>query len=320
MPKSQNLVWLPTELLLKKFHPDNPREHSWEEGEDLEEIKKSLIGFGWLTYPTINTNSEGDYEYLISGHGRIMVADNLKQIDDSEWWELEWDKWLKDKDTTQLNLKEHKNRFKNTYWNNCPVVPVNLDQESSNAALVRLNNTAKDGQDNPAKLAAVLAKLSKKSTELTGWEESHKKVFIQSYIKTKQEEETIEDDSEDTFPSSTPDFPPTQSIEHTPELSEKSIEEEILEQTQENQNLVEQSENLEETFAKHKGSDYNYNPEQQTRFLVYLDKNVMPDFKKCVDELSILLGIPQELDSHNRRSTTLYEVVQQFRSNLQDNV
>lgn len=327
MPTKQDnaLLWLPTDLLIKKFHPDNPREHSWEEGEDLEDIKKSLIGFGWLTYPTINTKTDGEFDYLLSGHGRVLVADNLKQIEDSEFWSNEWDRWLKSVDKDNLDLKKHQQRFKADYWQNCPVVPVNLDEESSNAALIRLNNTSKDGQDNPAKLAVILNKLPKKQVNLAGWDETNKKVFVSAYIKQKEQQPEKLDREEDDYNDSRGANALENYDRHldnednTSELSEESEnfnndyeeEKEIS-----NEELLEETDNLQDTLAVNQTSSYNYDPTNQTRLLVYLDKSVLQEFKAILEELAVKLDIDAGLDVHQRRSQTLLETIRQFNTIL----
>jgi hypothetical protein len=317
MPSKQDtsLIWLPTNLLIDRFHPDNPREHSWENGEDLEEIKKSLIAFGWLTYPTLNTKSTGDYDYLLSGHGRVLVADNLRTIDDSEWWENEWQKWLKAGEREELQTL-HRQRFNKKFWEKCPVVLTSLDDDSSQAALIRLNNTAKDGQDNPAKLAKILAKLPKKQTDLAGWDESTKKVFVQAYVKQKEEKtpessEYEEDEYEfkeydnTRLPSDRVSIDSNDESDTEEELSEE-------EQYQENTQLLEESESFNTVLAENKSESYNYDASTQSRFLVYLDKSLLSEFKSLIEELADVLGIEKKGDIHQWRSQTLFETVKQF--------
>lgn len=323
MPSKQDTstLWLPTSLLLDRFHPDNPREHSWNEGEDLEEIKKSLLGFGWLTYPTINIKTSGEYDYLLSGHGRVLVADNLQQIDDSDWWESEWEKWVKEGERKDLDLKKHKSRFVASYWEKCPVVLTNLDEESSNAALIRLNNTSKDGQDNPAKLANILAKLPKKSVDLAGWDEKTKNVFVQAYVKKKEQEpqkleqDEYEEDSDNSgeYSPRSPDRSLNDS-ENTPESEDYNNENESSEPT--NEDLLQDAETFEETLAVNQTSSYNYDPANQTRLLVYLDKSILQEFKNILEELAVKLDIDAGLDVHQRRSQTLLETVRQFNTLL----
>lgn len=315
--QDNSILWLPTEILIDRFHPDNPREHSWEDGEDLEEIKKSLIAFGWLTYPTINTKPSGEYDYLLSGHGRVLVADNLRTIDDPEWWSSEWDKWLKAGERSEHQAL-HLPRFASKYWEKCPVVVTSLDDDSSHAALVRLNNTAKDGQDDPAKLAKILARLPKKQTDLAGWDESTKNVFVQAYVKKVKEKPTPESEQEDdNYSQKDYDYNNLPSDRDTSNQdSQDDSEQSEEEQHQENQELLEDSDNLNPTLANNKSESYNYDASSQTRFLVYLDKTLLPEFKDIISELADRLGIEKEGDVHQWRSITLLEAIRQFNTSL----
>lgn len=307
-------IWLSTSLLLKKFHPNNPREHFWGDGNDLDEIKKSLIGFGWLTYPTLNTKN-GNYDYLLSGHGRILVADNLRNTKDSEWWADQWKKWLKDGDREDIQ-DFHQERFNAFYWDKCPVILTNLDEFSSEAALIRLNNTAKDGQDNPNKLAAILAKLPKKQVDLAGWDESTKKVFIQAYIKQAKDKPKPQDEFSEDYDRAK--NTPLESYDNSSYDSGDDYEATFEEQLEENKNLAESSEDLDHQKAINKTNSYNYDPTNQTRFLLYFDKELLPDFKKVVEELAIKLDIDQNVEIHQWRSRVIYEVVTQYYSQIKE--
>lgn len=315
-----NVLWLPTDLLLDRFHPENPREHSWDEGADLEAIADSLVNFGWLTFPSLQVDNEGDFGYILSGHGRIMSADNLRQ-QDNEWWEKEWQRWLKVGDRQDIADK-HKQRFCPEYWSQCPVVVATLDEKSQRSALLRLNNTARDGVDNNAKIAAILAKLPKRETKLAGWQESTKNVFIQAYLTKRESFPAIpNNDGDDAEVQGKQVFERPDATDYTNGWSgqEEAKDGQVslfsmdevgdTDWANDAEIAIANTDDINEVSAENQTSNYNPDFATQTRFLVYLGKEELSEFKDLVGKLADRFVIKKTGNTHEWRSRTLLTAI-----------
>lgn len=172
--KSEMVLWMPTSELLKKFDPDNPRMHDLE--GDVQKIAESLLGFGWATTLTLQENGN-----LVSGHGRCLAADQLRQYTPDQF-ELAWNEWLEVNPKRKAIADSHFPRFNSDYWQNCPVTVIPLDDASSKSLLVRMNNQNFDGSDSPEKIAAILAKLPEQLVEGAGFDKQQARSYIDAYM------------------------------------------------------------------------------------------------------------------------------------------
>jgi hypothetical protein len=286
------VLWLPTRTVLEKFHPENPREHTEE--HDLPWIRDSLLDFGWLTYPTIQQNLDGSLGYLISGHGRTIGADWLSQQDD-DFFASEWNRWIKATGRDKIAAK-HQGRFCADYWLKTPVIPTTLDDLSQKSALLRLNNTSHDGRDDPGKIAAILAQMPKRQIKSAGWDTSTANTFMQAFLQRKEEEPT-----EEEF-----DYQEKEYFERADatDYSGNTIDVEARESTSDYDSYtppsntevvtVDTTEVAENVLAEVESSNYNPNAEEQTRFLVYLNKDVIDEFKELVAVAADKLNIPKD--------------------------
>jgi hypothetical protein len=291
------VVWLRTQTILEKFHPENPREHTEE--HDLPWIRESLLDFGWLAYPSIQKNLDGSFGYLISGHGRTIGADWLSQQDD-DFFSKEWNRWIKPTGRDKIADK-HQGRFCGDYWLKSPVIPTTLDEISQKSALLRLNNTSHDGRDDPARIAAILAQMPKQQIKNAGWDTSTANNFMQAFLVRKEDQPDEEEfDYQDKEHLERPDatdytidvearsdyIPPDDALLVTVDTSE--VEDGILAEVQSS----------------------SYNPsEDQTRFLVYLNKDVVEEFKELVAVAADKLEITREGLAITWRSQTILEAI-----------
>jgi hypothetical protein len=294
---------LPTSSVLAKFHPENPREHSEE--NDLPWIRDSLLGFGWLIYPTIQRNLDGSFGYLISGHGRVQGADWLSQQDE-DFFLKEWKRWIKGTGRKEI-VEKHQERFCANYWTAIPVVPVTLDELSQKSALLRLNNTSHDGRDDPGKIAAILAQMPKRQIKTAGWDSGTANNFMQAFLVRKDEEEPKDEEQEGTGnydfdnkysntqmseDGTTIDVTPSRSDYTPPPPAEKVIVE---------------TENVTDVGA---AQSINYTGKgEQTQFFIFLDKGDLPDFRSKLDQLASQIGISTEGMVQQYRSQVILKIV-----------
>ncbi len=301
------ILWLPTRTIIDKFHPENPREHTEE--HDLPWIRDSLLDFGWLTYPTIQKNLDGSLGYLISGHGRATGADWLSQQDD-DFFSSEWNRWIKATGRDKI-ARLHQERFCSDYWLKSPVVPTTLDDLSQKSALLRLNNTSHDGRDDPGKIAAILAQMPKRQIQASGWDTSTANNFMQAFLQRKEEEPTEEEfDYQDKEYFERPEATDyssgysgdTVDIEASPSGYDTytPLKGEVV--------TVDTSEIVDGVLAEVESASYNPSDEQ-TRFLVYLEKEVLDEFKELVADAADKLNIPKEGLAQQWRSQTILEAM-----------
>jgi hypothetical protein len=305
MTQTNEVLWLPTHTVLEKFHPENPREHTEE--HDLPWIRDSLLDFGWLTYPTIQQNLDGSLGYLISGHGRTIGANWLSQQDD-EFFTSEWNRWIKATGRDKIATK-HSCRFCADYWLKTPVIPTTLDDLSQKSALLRLNNTSHDGRDDPGKIAAILAQMPKRQIKSAGWDSNTANTFMQAFLQRKEEEPAEEEfdyqekeyfERPDATDYNTIDVEARSSTDYDNYIPPPSNAEVVT---------VDTSEITENVLAEVESSNYNPNAEEQTRFLVYLNKDVIDEFKELVANVADKLNIPKEGLAITWRSQTILEAV-----------
>ena len=269
---SKEVLWLATTEIIRRFHPENPRDHTEE--HDLPWIRESLLDFGWLTYPTIQQNLDGSLGYLISGHGRAIGADWLSQQDD-DFFSTEWNRWIKATGRDKI-AKLHQNRFCADYWSKAPVIPTTLDELSQKSALLRLNNTSHDGQDDPGKIAAILAQMPKRQIQSAGWDTSTANTFMQAFLQRKEQEPAEEEefDYQDKeyfeYPDAT-DYSVT-----TVDVEAREASEDFINTSLDSTEIVtiDTSEVAEGVLAEVDSSSYNPS-EDQSRFLVYLNKDII---------------------------------------------
>lgn len=183
--KKPTVTVVPTDDLLKRFHPENPKDHDPE--GDIQFIAQSLLEIGWATTLTLQENGN-----LLGGHGRVLAADWLRS-QSQEWFDHQFKKWCSKPGRSAIELL-HKQRFCPEYWENCPVWTLTLDETTQKSTLIRLNNTQRDGKDNPERLAALLAKLPREQKEHAGWDEDAANKFMASF-RARQSE--LDDDDED---------------------------------------------------------------------------------------------------------------------------
>lgn len=183
--KKPTVTVVPTTDLLKRFHPENPKEH--DQDTDVQFIAQSLLEIGWATTLTLQENGS-----LLGGHGRVLAADWLRS-QSQEWFDHQFKKWCSKPGRSAIELL-HKQRFCPEYWENCPVWTLTLDETTQKSTLIRLNNTQRDGKDNPERLAALLAKLPREQKEHAGWDEEAANKFMASF-RARQSE--LDDDDED---------------------------------------------------------------------------------------------------------------------------
>ncbi|NEZ65569.1 hypothetical protein D0962_22900 [Leptolyngbyaceae cyanobacterium CCMR0082] len=185
------VVWVPTIQMLEVAHPENPRTHS-EDG-DVAEIFKSLLAFGWGDFGVTFNPHTGKQT---GGHGRVLAAKLGTQHDD-DWFEQAWELFLKGhKDRAQV-AQFHQERYCPSYWQHVPVIITNLIETDQKSLMVRLNNTQPDGQDDPARMAAILGQLGKAEQELAGWDPVSAKAFTAAFLVKAEEieEELAEEES-----------------------------------------------------------------------------------------------------------------------------
>lgn len=185
------VVWVPTVQMLEVAHPENPRTHS-EDG-DVAEIFKSLLAFGWGDFGVTFNPHTGKQT---GGHGRVLAAKLGMQHDD-DWFEKAWELFLKGhKDRAQV-AQYHQERYCPRYWEHVPVIITTLIEIDQKSLMVRLNNTQPDGQDDPARMAAILGQLGKAEQELAGWDPVSAKAFTAAFLVKAEEieEELAEEES-----------------------------------------------------------------------------------------------------------------------------
>ena len=184
---ADKVVWIPTLQMLEVAHPDNPRTHS-EDG-DVAEIFKSLLAFGWGDFGITFNPHTGKQT---GGHGRVLAA-RLGMQHDDDWFEQAWELFLKGHQDRKGLAEYHQERYCPQYWEHVPVIITTLTDTDQRALMIRLNNTQPDGQDDPAKMAALLSQLGKDETELAGWDATAAKSFTAAFlIKAAEIEEEIE--------------------------------------------------------------------------------------------------------------------------------
>ncbi|MBW4478626.1 MAG: hypothetical protein KME54_17640 [Tolypothrix brevis GSE-NOS-MK-07-07A] len=310
MSQANEVMWLPTHTIIEKFHPENPREHTEE--HDLPWIRESLLDFGWLTYPSIQQNLDGSLGYLISGHGRTIGADWLSRQNE-DFFTTEWNRWIKGTGRDKIATK-HQGRFCSDYWSKTPVIPATLDALSQKSALLRLNNTSHDGRDDPGKIAAILAQMPKHQIKTAGWDTSTANNFMQAFLVRKEEEPEDEFDYQDKEHFERPDA--TDYSGNTVDVEARSS----TDYTTGNNEIVtvDTTEILDGVLAEVESASYNPSDEQ-TRFLVYLDKEVLDEFKELIALTADKLKIPREGLAQQWRSQTILEAVR-FIVNQQENV
>lgn len=182
--KSEMVMWMPTSELLKKFDPDNPRMHDLE--GDVPKICDSLLGFGWASTLTLQENGS-----LISGHGRCLAANELRQYTPDQF-QLAWDEWIEVNPKRKEIADAHFPRFRSDFWENCPVTVIPLDDSSSKSLLIRLNNDAYDGVDSPEKIAAIIAKLPERLVETAGFSKDTARSYIDAYMEKAPSKPQVE--------------------------------------------------------------------------------------------------------------------------------
>lgn len=190
------VIQMPTNDLLSSFDPENPRDHDTGDGGDVVRNAISLLEAGWVE---IGVAYNANLQRLTGGHGRVMAADWLRN-QSGDWFEDRWEKWLARNPDGRPGLAElHKPRFNPSYWNQCPAKISQLDEATHRAMLIRLNNTAVEGTDNSAKMAALLSKIPKQGDELAGWEASTKNAFMSAFLVKKKEAKEVEAAAEAEF-------------------------------------------------------------------------------------------------------------------------
>jgi hypothetical protein len=318
--QANEVMWLPTRTIIEKFHPENPREHTEE--HDLPWIRESLLDFGWLTYPSIQQNLDGSLGYLISGHGRTIGADWLSQQDE-DFFTQEWNRWIKATGRDKIATK-HQGRFCGDYWLKTPVISTTLDDLSQKSALLRLNNTSHDGRDDPGKIAAILAQMPKRQIKAAGWDTSTANSFMQAFLVRKEDEENEYNEYEEKEYFEQPDATDSAaSSSHRASYSGNTVDVEARESNDytppSDAEIVtfDTSEVTENVLAEVESANYNPNAEEQTRFLVYLNKDVLEEFKELVASSADKLGIAKEGLAQQWRSQTILEAVR-FIANQQD--
>jgi len=299
---SNEILWLPIEEAIARFHPENPREHTEE--NDLPWIRESLLDFGWLTYPTIQRNLDNSLGYLISGHGRIQGAEWLSQ-QDAEFFLSEWNRWLKATGRDKIAAK-HQGRFTSDYWSNIPAVPVTLDELSQKSALLRLNNTSHDGRDDPGKIAAILAQMPKKQIKAAGWDVNTAKNFMNAFLVRKEEE-----------PEEEAEFQDSQTFEHSDATdygTGEAIAHDAPTDTYDDYAPPPEAElasvDTAEIGEVEAISNINYTAKgEQVQFFVFLEKEELPKFKDKLGAIASKLGIPTEGSIQQWRSQAILKAV-----------
>ena len=184
------IVWVPVDELLDAHHPDNPRIHKSD--EDVPKIAKSLLWFGWgevgISFNPLTGRITG-------GHGRTMAVKQLQEQDD-EAFEAQWERWLKEDESRKEIAELASERFKPSYWFQCPVNICILSSIDQKTLMVRLNDKQNDGRDDPAKMAAILTTIPKKMVADTGWSTDQVDAFRRAFMERPKEPEPLSfDDS-----------------------------------------------------------------------------------------------------------------------------
>lgn len=170
------VIWVPTEELIDAHHPANPRVH--REDEDIPEIFKSLLWFGWGVVGVTFNPVTG---LITGGHGRNQAADLGRKMDPDEF-EARWEQWLKqDKDRKEVAAIA-KQRFCPEYWEYCPTYVCMLTGTDQKTLMVRLNDQQKDGKNDPSRMAALLAQLPKSQVPDTGWDVVSAEAFKTAFL------------------------------------------------------------------------------------------------------------------------------------------
>lgn len=168
--------------LLASMDPENANEHDLD--GDVKETAHSLLMAGWVEYGVVYNER---LKKLVGGHGRIQSADWLRQ-QDPDWFERQWELWLAAPDRKPI-AKQHHERFNPAYWGRAPVILVELDEHTHRSLLLRLNNRTVSGRDNPAKVAALLAKIPKQNDQLAGWSPDTKRSYVSAFLQKRPEPE-----------------------------------------------------------------------------------------------------------------------------------
>lgn len=167
------VIWMATEELLQLSHPENPRLHDPE--GDVPEIFKSLRDFGWQgSYVTLNPVTG----LITGGHGRVLAAEMGMAQPAKTFWD-QWERWLKVDPDRQEVADSHQARFNPEYWFACPVaIPPGLIPIDQKSAMVRLNNSRLDGQDDRERMAELLSGLDAPRQLLAAWVPGEAQEFI----------------------------------------------------------------------------------------------------------------------------------------------
>jgi len=320
---SNQILLMPTPELLERLHPDNPQMHS--EDKDLPKIRHSLLNFGWLQYITIQKNG-----YILSGHGRAMSAGFLSQ-QDPEYFDFYWKKWLASSDEKKALAIDHQERFKASYWDQCPVIETTLDEISQKAVLIRLNDTQSDGTADPVRIAALLSQMKKPEQDLAGWEPSVAKNFIAAYAlkKSQKTEEAVdnnwnnwedEENDKEEYSEDGDDYEETEGENdfegkeyfENPDATDYSVSGDSDSLDDVEIAKIDVSNIDDNMLALTQGFTYNPESSEQTRILFYYDKPVLPEIKKLINLAAEKLGIPREGDLKRWRSQAVFLAIESF--------
>ena len=146
--------------LMAALDPDNPRIHTG----DIPSLAIRLLHYDWQKLPTYNKRNG----LLAGGHGRVMACEYLVQ-QNKEWFETQYDRFInahKNK-LTEAEFDKAKIRFAPKYWLQIPVLVIDKSDRDHKIILMALNNA--DGEDDPAKVAKILARMNELNLEATGY-------------------------------------------------------------------------------------------------------------------------------------------------------
>lgn len=179
-----NVFSLPTAELLKRFAEYNPRIHT---EEDIRWTAESVLSIGWATTICINEESG----VIVGGHARTLAADFLRQ-QDQEWFDFKFSEWLEANPDRKIIADKHKHRFTSNFWESCPCIGIKVDRQTERSTNLRLNNNSREGKNDAAKVAALLAQLPDRMQDHAGFDKREAQTIIDAYLVKKSEQPQVD--------------------------------------------------------------------------------------------------------------------------------
>lgn len=158
--------------LMTSLDPDNPRIHTG----DIPSLAIRLLHYDWQKLPTYNKRNG----LLAGGHGRVMACEYLVQ-QPKEWFKTQYDRYVNShkNQLTEAEFTKAKIRFAPKYWLQIPVMVIDKGDRDHKIILMALNKA--DGEDDPAKVAKILARMNELNLEATGYAVEERDRLLSQY-------------------------------------------------------------------------------------------------------------------------------------------